>query len=69
MSWAEEKSDYTYSSNTCASGAICGHYTQLVWRNTTRVGCAIHTCPGLTYGSAIFCDYYPAGNFNGQKPY
>ncbi|HEY4176475.1 MAG TPA: CAP domain-containing protein [Kofleriaceae bacterium] len=69
QSWAAEKTDYTYSSNTCGAGKICGHYTQLVWRATTKVGCAIHTCPGLTYGSTIFCDYAPAGNFGGQKPY
>ncbi len=66
--WAAEGASYDYASNTCASGAVCGHYTQLVWRTTTHVGCAIHDCAGLTYPSTIVCDYGPGGN-DGSKPY
>lgn len=66
-SWAEEEADYDYGSNTC--NGICGHYTQIVWRDTTKVGCALHTCPGLTYGSTIVCDYGPGGNIGGLRPY
>ena len=68
-SWAAEKADYDYATNTCASGAICGHYTQVVWRATLKLGCALHNCAGLTYPSSIVCDYGPGGNFNGEKPY
>nr|GEY75473.1 pathogenesis-related protein 1-like [Tanacetum cinerariifolium] len=28
--WVREKADYDYSSNTCAPGKVCGHYTQVV---------------------------------------
>jgi len=74
--WASEVSDYDYASNTCASGKQCGHYTQLVWRDTLRAGCAHRICntgwpfPG-TPGSWDFwvCDYEPPGNWLGQKPY
>ncbi|KAK4849585.1 hypothetical protein QYF36_026341 [Acer negundo] len=38
--WVNEKSDYDYNSNTCAPGKVCGHYTQVVWRNSVRIGCA-----------------------------
>ena len=67
--WADEKVDYTYATNTCAAGKVCGHYTQLVWRATQKVGCALQNCPALQYPSSIVCDYGPGGNFNGQLPY
>ena len=73
--WAGEVKDYDYASNTCASGKVCGHYTQLVWRDTLRVGCAHSVCttnspfPGQTNWDFWVCDYEPPGNFIGQKPY
>ena len=67
--WAAEKANYSYATNTCAAGKGCGHYTQLVWRDTLKVGCALQNCPGLQYPSTIICDYGPGGNFNGEKPY
>lgn len=66
--WAAEGTSYDYASNTCAGGAICGHYTQIVWRATTHVGCALHNCAGLQFPSTIVCDYGPGGN-DGNKPY
>jgi pathogenesis-related protein 1 len=68
-SWASEVADYTYATNSCAAGKVCGHYTQLVWSTTTRVGCAKHDCPALLYRSTIVCDYGPGGNIVGSKPY
>ena len=38
--WASEVRDYNHSKNKCASGKHCGHYTQIVWRDTTAAGCA-----------------------------
>jgi hypothetical protein len=67
--WADESADYHYDANTCDSGAVCGHYTQVVWRTTENVGCAIGTCPRLAYQSTIVCDYGPGGNVNNQRPY
>jgi hypothetical protein len=67
-SWVSESVDYDYDANTCASGKICGHYTQVVWRASVKLGCALHSCPGLKYASTIVCDYGPGGN-SGGKPY
>ena len=65
-SWIAEESNYDYASNTCTG--TCGHYTQVVWAATQKVGCGIHTCPGLQFGSSIVCDYGPGGN-DGGRPY
>jgi len=43
-----------------------GHYTQIVWRDTREVGCAIDRAKGL---DVLVCRYFPAGNVMGQKPY
>jgi pathogenesis-related protein 1 len=49
----------------------CGHYTQVVWRTSTQVGCGVASClgsDGLTWEIWI-CNYAPAGNIAGQAPY
>lgn len=66
-SWASEQADYNYTNNTC--GDVCGHYTQIVWRATTMVGCAKNTCNGFRYPVTIVCNYGPGGNIGGERPY
>ncbi|MCP4502136.1 MAG: hypothetical protein GY822_19435 [Deltaproteobacteria bacterium] len=72
--WASEVSDYDYENNSCAVGQQCGHYTQIVWRSTLAVGCALQTCDvviGLeNFGRSqlLVCDYAPPGNYPTQ-PY
>jgi uncharacterized protein YkwD len=72
--WAAEAVDYDYATNTCADGEVCGHYTQIVWRQTTQIGCAKAICSTLTNTSYMdaeywVCEYMPGGNINGQRPY
>jgi len=75
QAWASEAPDYDYASNTCAPGKVCGHYTQLVWRDSTLVGCAYARCTsnspfqGITTWDFWVCDYSPPGNWVGQRPY
>jgi hypothetical protein len=48
----------------------CGHYTQVVWRNTQRVGCGYSTCASQGFNFGVWvCNYDPPGNFIGQAPY
>lgn len=74
-SWTSESVNYTYSTNSCASGKVCGHYTQVVWRGSKQLGCAQRTCttnsPFTGFPTWYFwvCNYSPAGNIIGQKPY
>ncbi|XP_054778823.1 pathogenesis-related protein 1-like [Prosopis cineraria] len=65
--WVAEKANYHYDSNTCDPGKVCGHYTQVVWKNSVRVGCAKVRCNNG--GTFIGCNYDPPGNYVGQKPY
>ncbi|XP_041953434.1 peptidase inhibitor 16 [Alosa sapidissima] len=72
--WFNEHENYNYTSNECAEGEMCGHYTQVVWADSHKVGCAAHQCvdiEGLPFGNAtiLVCNYYPAGNYEGEKPY
>ncbi|KAM0851341.1 hypothetical protein ACQ4PT_052486 [Festuca glaucescens] len=67
-SWTSEKQYYNYATNTCSSGKICGHYTQVVWRSSTAIGCARVVCDNNA-GVFIVCSYNPPGNYGGQKPY
>lgn len=72
-SWVDEKHYYDYNKNTCSD--VCGHYTQVVWASSYKVGCAIQLCPNgvkkaYSPESAIFvCNYATAGNINGRRPY
>jgi pathogenesis-related protein 1 len=73
--WAGEFASYDYASNTCASGAVCGHYTQMVWRSSVEIGCGITNCSvnspfaGFPQWTFVVCNYRPPGNFVGQRPY
>jgi pathogenesis-related protein 1 len=62
--WASESGDYHYRSNSCSGD--CGHYTQIVWRNTRRVGCAVARGAGR---EVWVCSYDPPGNYQGEWPY
>ncbi len=63
--WAAEKANYTYPNGYSAQ---TGHYTQIVWRTTTHVGCALVNCPNIGFPSTIICNYGPSGN-SGGPPY
>jgi hypothetical protein len=40
------------------------HYTQLIWKETTRVGCAIQPAGQWDY---LICRYSPPGNIDGRR--
>jgi pathogenesis-related protein 1 len=45
-----------------------GHYTQIVWSSTTKLGCGFAPANQLAFGLVV-CRYSPPGNFRGQFPY
>lgn len=48
-------------------GKMCGHYTQIVWRDSVRLGCASVNC--LNGGMYAICSYDPPGNYIGESPF
>ena len=63
--WGNEVNNYDYESNSCHG--VCGHYTQIVWQNTTEVGCGMALCNDKA--QIWVCQYDPRGNLAGQRPY
>jgi uncharacterized protein YkwD len=70
--WYEEKPLFEAATNksgfndTNADWVNWGHYTQMMWSATTKIGCG--TAPGPQY-QITSCRYSPPGNFDGQLAY
>ncbi|KAJ8929470.1 hypothetical protein NQ314_017850, partial [Rhamnusium bicolor] len=47
----------TFGADT--GGKVVGHFTQLVWANTSHIGCALSKDTGYTY---LACNYGDGGN-------
>jgi len=66
--WAGEKAHFKYGAwpDVSRDKAVVGHYTQMIWRGTREIGCAIARTDKW---DVLVCRYSPAGNMAGQKPY
>lgn len=59
--WYAEGDSFDYS-----SGSTYDHFTQVVWKDTTKLGCAIKDCSAENWGHYVICSYDPAGNMVGD---
>ncbi len=68
--WIDEKQYYVHGTfpNVSNTGdwSDVGHYTQIIWRNTDKLGCGVATGSGRDY---LVCRYTPPGNVQGQYAY
>lgn len=66
--WAAERRDFKPGTFPAVSRSgnwqDVGHYTQMVWRTTTSLGCAAST--GGDGNTRLVCHYAPPGNIQGR---
>lgn len=58
--WYEEIKDYNFAAPGFSQAT--GHFTQVVWRNSTKLGCGRAMCG---FGVYYVCRYSPGGNVTG----
>ncbi|KAI4096184.1 MAG: hypothetical protein LQ339_007031 [Xanthoria mediterranea] len=63
--WGDERQKYDFKN--AEFGEKTAHFTQMVWKATTDVGCGAAWCDGQggTPGWYLVCQYFPAGNVVG----
>ncbi|XP_052093281.1 cysteine-rich venom protein Mr30-like isoform X2 [Mytilus californianus] len=67
QSWYDEISDFTFNGQNVFSKI--GHYTQVVWADSIKLGCGYAHCT-TTRIHLYVCNYGPAGNIGDtSKPY
>jgi uncharacterized protein YkwD len=68
--WLREKQNFVPGvfPNNSRTGRVqdVGHYTQIVWRDTGRVGCAMATGQAE---DVLGCRYSQPGNWRGERPF
>lgn len=71
--WSGEKKDYTAGTAIPEdfSQFKAGHYTQMVWKGTTKIGAGAAVVKEGRFKGLVMvvCNYDPAGNVIGEKPY
>lgn len=70
--WYDEIRNYDWNDPIAAykrgltdSTKAVGHFTQVVWKASTKLGCGVHPCDGYNY---FVCRYQDQGNFNATDP-
>ena len=60
---------YDYTTGKSKDGGVVGHFTQVVWKSSAKIGCAYAVGAWGSYSNSYFvcCNYYPAGNYIGQE--
>ncbi|MCR0984269.1 CAP domain-containing protein [Roseomonas populi] len=61
--WVAERTAFRAGARDLAR---TGHYTQMVWRGTTAMGCALAAGAGQ---DVLVCRYSPPGNIAGRSPF
>ncbi|NXU85969.1 CRVP2 protein, partial [Xiphorhynchus elegans] len=62
QTWYNEEKNFKYGTGAKTKGAMIGHYTQMVWHNSYKIGCGFTFCSNRRYGYFYVCQYCPMGN-------
>ena len=69
-SWGQEKQYFVNgvfpNVSSTNQWSDVGHYTQIIWSETTQVGCSLSSNRNFDF---LVCRYNPPGNFQGQRVY
>uniref|UniRef100_H3AQT0 SCP domain-containing protein n=1 Tax=Latimeria chalumnae TaxID=7897 RepID=H3AQT0_LATCH len=62
--WYQEHEDYDFETKECTMGKACGHYTQIVWADSDKIGCGTNFCDtmqGINRPNVflLVCNYAP----------
>ncbi|KAM4043866.1 serotriflin-like [Anomaloglossus baeobatrachus] len=60
--WWDENQYFYHGKGATEDGAVTGHYTQLVWYKSYKLGCAVSFCPNQKLSYFFVCHYCPSGN-------
>ncbi|KAI8084975.1 CAP domain-containing protein [Halteromyces radiatus] len=63
QAWYDEGKSYNYNNPGFSSST--GHFTQVVWKGTTKIGCGLGKCNGR---NILTCSYKAPGNMLGDFP-
>ena len=64
-SWYDEIKDYDFSKGKSKNKGVVGHFTQLVWKDSTQLGIGVaRSSKNSVY---IVANYHPGGNFNSNE--
>ncbi|KAF8246153.1 PR-1-like protein [Wilcoxina mikolae CBS 423.85] len=72
--WGSEERKH-YNFDAPGFSPATGHFTQMVWKDTQKLGCAEVHCPGeiaragAGSGRNVVCHYWPHGNKGGPDKY
>ncbi|CAF1022323.1 unnamed protein product [Brachionus calyciflorus] len=61
--WYEEIKNYNFNTHS-SNGGVIGHFTQLVWRSSSKIGCGLAITKDKK--AYITCNYSPNGNIRGR---
>lgn len=68
--WYNERYNYSYTTTESTNGNPVGHFTQMIWRSTTQLGCGVASQlvqDDTMIESYTVCRYREAGNQSGYS--
>ena len=67
--YTEEEVNYDYSTGKSKNGGVVGHFTQVVWKGSEQIGCAVKQGAWRNYANSYYvcCNYFPGGNIVGSE--
>lgn len=73
--WNRERKFYNLTTSECVPVQSCDNYVQVVWAETTCVGCGSNYCEKIdgmereNMHHLLVCNYYPPSEIKKKKPY